>query len=463
MFLRNVFRIWIGIIPVLLICHSSASAQTTWIVDQSGGGDFTTIQGCIDDVSVVNGDTCLVGPATYVENIDYSGKGITVASSNSPENTIIDGGVLGPVVTFQNGELNSAVLEGFTVTNGYGDGGGILVDGAAPIIRDCVVRENDGPELLDFAVSVTSYTLQDHTIIENCSVIDNTIGGIEYTSDVFAFAFPTVEIVDSEIARNQGVGIRIADAAGRVEGCVVSDNLYGIYGGLAFSTGTLYISKCYVSNNTYDGIYATAGGSDSPTGTVIIMNTISTGNESGIVCYRHWNAGLYIRNCTVDGNTQLALGNTGDGGWEVDVNSSIIWGAVYGQGSQLSFFDINYSDVQNGYPGEGNISLPPGFAGSVDFHLNPLSPCIDRGTYNGTDEDYDGNARPQGAGYDMGAYESIPGSEWSVQEAQAATLYGTPEEREQTSRTNLLFALIFIPGFVVLLLKRLARVRIQIK
>jgi hypothetical protein len=458
---RNMFRIWMGMIPVLLICHASASAQTTWIVDQSGGGDFTTIQGCIDDVSVVNGDTCLVSPATYVENIDYSGKGITVASSNGPENSIIDGSDLGPVVTFQNGELNSAVLEGFTVMNGYGDGGGILVDGAAPIVRDCVVRENDGPELLDFAVSVTSYTLQDHTIIENCSVIDNTIGGIEYTGDVFAY--PTVEIVDSEIARNQGIGIRFHEAAGRVEGCVVSNNLYGIYGGLTYNIGTLYISRCYVSDNTHEGIRATAGGADSPSGNVIIMNTISTGNESGIVCYRHWNAGLDIRNCTVDGNTQLALGNTGDWGSEVDVSSSIIWGAVYGQGSQLSFFDINYSDVQGGYPGEGNISLPPGFAGSGDFHLSPLSPCIDRGTYNGTDEDYDGNVRPQGGGYDMGAYEFIPGSGWSVQEAQAATLYGTPEEREQTSRTNLLFALVLIPGFVVLLLKRMARVRIQLK
>jgi len=79
------------------------------------------------------------------------------------------------------------------------------------------------------------------------------------------------------------------------------------------------------------------------------------------------------------------------------------------------------------------------------------------------DEHYDGNARPQGGGYDMGAYEFIPARGWSVQEAQAATLYGTPEEREQTSRTNLLFALVLIPGFVVLLLKRLARVRIQIK
>ncbi len=45
---------------VILILYSSASfAQTTWVVDQ-GGGDFTTIQGCISDPVVLAGDTCQV-------------------------------------------------------------------------------------------------------------------------------------------------------------------------------------------------------------------------------------------------------------------------------------------------------------------------------------------------------------------------------------------------------------------
>ncbi len=44
--------------------------------------------------------------------------------------------------------------------------------------------------------------------------------------------------------------------------------------------------------------------------------------------------------------------------------------------------------------------------GSDDFHLSPISPVIDRGiTQAYVVDDYDGNPRPQGLGYDIGIYE----------------------------------------------------------
>ncbi len=43
---------------------------------------------------------------------------------------------------------------------------------------------------------------------------------------------------------------------------------------------------------------------------------------------------------------------------------------------------------------------------SRDFHLSPESLAVDAGTNEpATHEDHDGNARPQGAGFDIGAYE----------------------------------------------------------
>ena len=51
---------------------------------------FPTIQDAIN--AAVNGDTVLVDDGTYVENIDFIGKAITVTSVNGAEATVIDGG-----------------------------------------------------------------------------------------------------------------------------------------------------------------------------------------------------------------------------------------------------------------------------------------------------------------------------------------------------------------------------------
>ena len=46
------------------------------------------------------------------------------------------------------------------------------------------------------------------------------------------------------------------------------------------------------------------------------------------------------------------------------------------------------------------------FVASTDFHLQSTSPLIDAGTASGApDHDFDGNVRPSGAGFDIGAYE----------------------------------------------------------
>ena len=44
-----------------------------------------------------------------------------------------------------------------------------------------------------------------------------------------------------------------------------------------------------------------------------------------------------------------------------------------------------------------------------DYHLKSNSPAIDEGTSTGAPaDDIDGDARPQGAGYDMGSDEYVP-------------------------------------------------------
>ena len=108
-------------------------------------GDYETIQAGID--ASEDGDTVLVAPGTYFENINYTGKKIMVTSNyifsedtNDIVNTIIHGGKPSKpnedaVVTFLSGEETTSVLRGFTITGGSGTllpddfrgGGGIII------------------------------------------------------------------------------------------------------------------------------------------------------------------------------------------------------------------------------------------------------------------------------------------------------------------------------------------------
>jgi len=67
---------------------------------------------------------------------------------------------------------------------------------------------------------------------------------------------------------------------------------------------------------------------------------------------------------------------------------------------------VTYSNIEGGFPGEGNIDADPLFVDieNGDYHLQRGSPCIDSGTNTGLTEDFDGNDRPVGD-YDMGAFE----------------------------------------------------------
>lgn len=105
--------------------------------------DQPTIQ---DGISVAaEGDVVLVAPGTYVENISFMGKAITVKSSDGPGLTVVDGNNSGCVVSFVNGEGFDSILEGFTVQNGNrpsDNGGGILCSGSEPTIVNNIIQNN---------------------------------------------------------------------------------------------------------------------------------------------------------------------------------------------------------------------------------------------------------------------------------------------------------------------------------
>lgn len=82
----------------LLLCSGLATSQTTWYVPD----DHTTIQAAI--IAAANGDLIIVRPGTYVENVDFLAKAVTVISEKGPARTVVDGNWVDRCFIFQSGE-----------------------------------------------------------------------------------------------------------------------------------------------------------------------------------------------------------------------------------------------------------------------------------------------------------------------------------------------------------------------
>jgi len=175
-----------------LLLSFSILFSDTIIVDINGGGNYATIQEGIN--AAIDGDTVLVHPGTYYENINYNGKNIIVASlyittqiSSYIDSTIIDGNQNGSVVTFESGEDSATVLSGFMIQNGSGiydlhniRGGGIFSKNADPKINSCLIKNNNAEIGAGIHCRYSNIILENTTICHNHSYL---VGGGIYLRD----------------------------------------------------------------------------------------------------------------------------------------------------------------------------------------------------------------------------------------------------------------------------------------
>jgi hypothetical protein len=162
-------------------------------------GDYLTIQEGID--AAVSGNVVLVDDGTYLENINFSGKAITVAShflingdSTHIDNTIIDGSQPvnpdnGSVVSFVSGEDTNSVLCGFTITNGtgtivyspdeYRGGGGIFcVNSGARIESNLITNNTVNYSTWSSGGGIcVDGTINEYVIIQENQIVDNSVNG----------------------------------------------------------------------------------------------------------------------------------------------------------------------------------------------------------------------------------------------------------------------------------------------
>jgi len=134
----------------LLSLHGFSNILT---VKQDGTGDFTIIQYAID--ASESGDTVLVYPGTYNENLEIINKNITLGSltltTGNTEyiyQTVIDVNQSGNCIYIRN--CNDVAISGLSLINGSGwlygitrVGGGIFVDESATAISNCIISNNN--------------------------------------------------------------------------------------------------------------------------------------------------------------------------------------------------------------------------------------------------------------------------------------------------------------------------------
>lgn len=167
----------------LILCDYSVSQVIT--VKQDGTGDFAIIQDAVNAAS--NGDTVLVYPGIYYENIDLTGKGIVLAGTwiishedSLVRNTIIDGNHSGSCIKSLSGNSWASVI-GLTVQNGsgtnlssmrpwlYGNGGGILIGNSKMKVLKCLIKNNFGYHGAGIFSGGSSLELSGNTICNNWS------------------------------------------------------------------------------------------------------------------------------------------------------------------------------------------------------------------------------------------------------------------------------------------------------
>ncbi len=319
---------------------------------------------------VIDGNTISDNDTSY----PHGGGGGIYYSSSSGEVEITNNTISGNSGRAQGGGIRititgsaGGVIERNTI-NGNStetDGGGIYCSQSG--IQGLVIQGNEIFENIagqdGGGIYCSKSTVQNNRIENNTAGTDG--GGIYCERSVIQGN----EIVKN-IAGQDGGGIRChnSSTSSTLENNLIFENSAEEYGGGICSSGSL-VSLSKIINNT------------------ISKNQAISKPGGGI-------AGL-------DSSSAVSLNN-------------ILWGDIPNEIyiDSSSSIEVTYSDIQGGWPGEGNINVDPLFVDSPndDYHLTDESPCISTGkfTLDVPTTDIEGNPRPgpSGSEPDMGAYEN---------------------------------------------------------
>ena len=364
--------------------------------------DQPTIQAGID--VAVDADIVLVHPRTYFENIHFDGKSILVTScyyltqdTTYISQTIINGNANNHVVTFTAEEDSTSILSGFTITNGFAvKGGGIYCDDSSPKLTNLIICENNiSGGSWNYGAGI--YLNHSSPILYNVTIKNNTSSGSvrNYGGGIFCYdsspRLINVRIEDNEVSGgswNHGGGMKCrSDSNPYLYNVTIENNR--AFGGSWNYGGGLHLAYCSAELNN-----------------VVVANNSIWGDDNnhgaGIYCYSsspNINNTTIVNNNVENGASYTTGGLYGGSDSQPSLTNCIVWNntpvEIYCNNNPI----INYSDIQFGWAGNGNISADPLFIDlqNGDYHLSQNSPCIDAGDPNSPFD-------PDGTIVDMGAF-----------------------------------------------------------
>lgn len=309
--------------------------------------------------------------------------------------TVLDGFVITAGDSDTNGGGIINPLSGFTIRNCsfYGNralqGGGALYigNGSTSTVSDCFFSGNRADNGGAAIFNEGSASLIQRCIFENNFAVTGSGGGI------FTMNSPVPE----------------------VDGCTFFKNKAGDRGGGIYAANNVKVTACtFIENEAADG-----GGMFNIGSQPMVTNCTFSGNKAtvnGGGMQNYWAATTIVTNCTFSGNVAAAGGNMYNSDSDPTVTNCIFWGGTGGEivDDAASVPVVSYCVVQGGYAAGSNIFTGDPKLGPLAANGGPTetmallsgSSAIDTGTSTGAPSvDQRGISRPQGGGYDIGAFE----------------------------------------------------------
>lgn len=327
---------------------------------------------------------------------------------------------------------------------------GIRIIETLPTIENCTIRDNSTDSVERGGGIYVELSSNDVLVIKDC-IIDNNVSNPAMAENgdykgggIYAFVGGDGNL----ILNNCKIGLEEEGFGNRVYSRFQSGTRLGKGGGIyKTGDGKLTLKNCFVENNDVNvrqngggaigrvsksyggGIYVDAGELEA-------LNSVIKDNRAYTYTAFYadqyvYGGGIYLNsgtvnvtNCTVRNNIVEAenyyeIGVDGGGlckndGTMTVINSIIFFNqkCINGPCSNSQVCGnptVTYSDVQDGYTGDGNIDQNPAFID--DYHISSSSPCVDAGNNDGISgiglppTDIDGELRIFNETVDMGADE----------------------------------------------------------